>query len=318
MEHHIIPIEARPRARQVVTADVLALRIVMVNVFFVGAHETAWVLVDTGLPGSARRIMQVAGDLFGADSRPRAIVLTHGHFDHVGGLEELLSHWDVPVFAHPFELPYLTGISDYPPADPAAGGGAMAFFSRLYPRRGIDLGDHVHELPDDFSIPGMPGWRWIHTPGHTPGHVSYFRDADRTLIAGDAFVTTKQESLLSVLTQHKELHGPPKYFTPDWQAARRSVEALAALEPAVAATGHGLPMRGERLRNGLQKLAAEFNQIARPRFGRYVKKPAVADERGVVSVPPPVADPRVSILAGLGAVAAAGATYYFASRRSMA
>ena len=42
----------------------------------------------------------------------------------------------------------------------------------------------------------MPGWRWVHTPGHTAGHVSLFRDADRTLIAGDAFVTTKQESAL--------------------------------------------------------------------------------------------------------------------------
>src|ERR671919_701782 len=89
----------------------------------------------------------------------------------------------------------------------------------------------IRPLPVDGSIPAMPGWRWIHTPGHSPGHVSLFRDSDRTLIAGDAFVTTKQESAIAALTNRPEIHGPPAYFTPDWTASRRSVERLAALEP---------------------------------------------------------------------------------------
>ena len=59
--------------------------------------------------------------------------------------------------------------------------------------------------------------------------LSFFREADRTLIAGDAFVTTKQESAVAALTQRPEMHGPPTYFTPDWENARRSVERLAAL-----------------------------------------------------------------------------------------
>lgn len=315
MEHQVIPIEARPRARQVVTADVLSLRLAMVNVYFVGTPEEGWVVVDAGLPGSAERIVRTACERFGPESVPKAIVLTHGHFDHVGALEKLLAQWDVPVYAHSFELPYLTGLSSYPPPDPAVGGGVLAFFSRLYRREGIDLGNRVHELPEDGTVPGMPGWRWIHTPGHTAGHISLFRDEDRTLIAGDAFVTTKQESLMAVLTQRKELHGPPAYFTSDWEAARRSVEALAELQPAVAATGHGLPMRGERLRVELQRLARDFDQVGRPSYGRYVRKPAIADERGLVSVPPPVPDPIVSILAGIGAVAAAGATFFLTSRR---
>ena len=99
----------------------------------------------------------------------------------------------------------------------------MARTSFLFPRGAIDLGDRVHALPADSSVPGMPGWRWIHTPGHSPGHISLVRDADRTVITGDAFVTTKQESLRAIMQQRQEMHGPPMYFTPDWDAARESV-----------------------------------------------------------------------------------------------
>lgn len=85
----------------------------------------------------------------------------------------------------------------------------MASLSWAYPRGPIDLGDRVRALPGDGRVPGLPEWRWMHTPGHAPGHVSFFREADRTLIAGDAFITTKQESALAVLAQRPEVHGPP-------------------------------------------------------------------------------------------------------------
>jgi glyoxylase-like metal-dependent hydrolase (beta-lactamase superfamily II) len=116
----------------------------------------------------------------------------------------------------------------------------------------------------------MPSWRWIHTSGHTAGHVSFFREGDRCLIAGDAFVTVKQESLYAVVTQEQEVHGPPAYFTPDWKAARQSVERLAKLRPSIAATGHGTPMRGEELLRGLEVLELKFDEIAVPNQGRYV------------------------------------------------
>ena len=82
------------------------LRTTMVNVFFVGVDD-GWVLVDAGLPGSTSAMRHAATELFGLQP-PRAIVLTHGHFDHVGALSGLLDAWDVPVYAHPFELPHLT------------------------------------------------------------------------------------------------------------------------------------------------------------------------------------------------------------------
>ena len=301
-----------PGAAVRVVDGLAGMRDRIVNLYFAGPTGAAatgdrgWVLVDAGLTGSADRIAAAAAALFGRESRPSAIVLTHGHFDHVGALRTLAERWDVPVYAHELELPYLTGRSAYPPPDPTVGGGAMARLAGLYPRGPIHLGARVRTLPADGAVPGMPGWRWLHTPGHTAGHVSLFRDADRTLVAGDAFVTTKQESLSSVLAQRKEIHGPPAYYTPDWDAARDSVRRLAELRPEIAATGHGLPMRGERLREGLERLARDFDQLARPAHSRYVHTPATADERGVVSVPPPVPDRLPKLVAAGAAVALAG------------
>jgi glyoxylase-like metal-dependent hydrolase (beta-lactamase superfamily II) len=288
-----------------VASDLAYLTIGFVNVCLYGrpgAPNGNWVLIDAGLPGSASRIKRAAQEWIGPWARPSAIILTHGHFDHVGALRTLAEQWDVPVYAHPLEHPYLSGRSSYPPPDPTVGGGAMAALSRFYPRGPIDLGQRLRPLPDDGSVPGMPGWRWIPTPGHSPGHVSFFREADRTLIAGDAFVTTKQESALAALSQRPELHGPPMYFTPDWEAARRSLERLVALEPLRVITGHGPPMQGERLLNDLYDLARNFEQLAVPSHGRYVRQPALADETGVVAVPPPVPDPlpQIALAFGLG------------------
>lgn len=308
-----IEVRERPLStamERAVAPDVAYLRTLFVNLFFYGrpgAPSGSWVMIDAGVPGFAPWILSAAEERFGPWAQPAAIVLTHGHFDHVGSLERLLEKWDVPVYAHPLELPYLTGRSSYPPPDPTVGGGAMAALSRFYPRGPHDFGERIRALPADGSVPGMRGWRWIHTPGHTPGHVSLWREEDRALIAGDAFVTTRQESAIAALTQRPEIHGPPAYYTPDWVSARRSVERLAELEPLRVATGHGPPMGGEQVARDLRRLARDFDQIALPRRGRYVERPAVADERGVVSVPPPVSDPLPRIMLGVGLALLAGA-----------
>lgn len=252
-----------------VAPGVVCVRIAMVNVAFIAIPETGgWVLVDAGIPHCSSAIKETAHQYF-ANQPPQAIILTHGHFDHVGAITELLADWDVPVYAHRLELPYLTGQADYPPADPAADGGLMAKLSPLYPREAINLGNKVWALPQGGTVPHLNDWQWIHTPGHTPGHISLFRQSDQTLVAGDAFVTVEQESAIAVVTQTEEVKGPPAYFTQDWTAAKQSVQQLAGLQPAVVVTGHGQPMGGEKLASQLTQLAQHFDELAVPENSRY-------------------------------------------------
>ncbi|MBM7607808.1 glyoxylase-like metal-dependent hydrolase (beta-lactamase superfamily II) [Lysinibacillus composti] len=254
-----------------VATDLYCYTVQVVNLCFVGSpakpHE--WTLVDAGMPKSADAIIKEAESRFGKNAKPNAIVLTHGHFDHVGAIIELVNYWNVPVYAHELEIPYLTGQKSYPEADPTVEGGLVARMSPYFPNEPIQLGDQVMTLPKDGTIPVLEGWKWIHTPGHSPGHVSLFREPDRALIAGDAFVTVKQESLFKVLVQDQEISGPPRYFTTDWKTAWDSVKKLQSLNPSIAITGHGIPMLGEELTENLTKLANEFEKIAIPDYGRY-------------------------------------------------
>jgi glyoxylase-like metal-dependent hydrolase (beta-lactamase superfamily II) len=146
----------------------------------------------------------------------------------------------------------------------------------MYPRGPVNVKARLQTLPQGGEVPFMPGWRWIHTPGHSPGHVSLWREADRTLLAGDAFITTNQESAYALAVQLPEIHGPPMYYTTDWRSARESVRTLAALEPELVVSGHGSAMRGSEMRAALQMLANDFDHIAVPQQGIYVKPEATA------------------------------------------
>lgn len=291
-----IPVDPDSRVDEVQTDGVHEVlpglgyqRLAIVNVAYHGTRGAGdrWVLIDAGVTGAAGMILHAVEHLFGKGSRPAAIVLTHGHFDHVGALAELAERWEVPVYAHELELPYLDGRASYPPPDPTVGGGLMSTLSRFYPRGPVDVSRWLQPLPADGSVPEMHGWRWVHTPGHTPGHVSLWHESERWLIAGDAFITTAQESAYAVLTQRAEVHGPPQYFTQDWEQARASVERLAALEPELAITGHGRALAGDGLRQALHALARDFDRVAVPERGRYVSDPARAGDGS--AYPPPAA-----------------------------
>lgn len=254
-----------------ISPGVHGLRIMFVNVFVI-EDAAGWLLVDAGLRGWSGHIRRWAERHFDMQP-PHAIVLTHGHFDHVGGLADLATEWRVPVYAHADEVAYLRGERDYPPPDPSVGGGLMASLSGLYPSSVGPFHGELLALPEDGTIPFAPSWRWLPTPGHSAGHVSFFRDTDRTVVVGDAFCTTKQESVFAVTLQEPELHGPPAYFTSDWRAAQQSVRLLAGLRPQHIAPGHGPALKGSEVSVALDRLAADFDRLAVPDRGRYVSTP---------------------------------------------
>ena len=274
----------RPVSR--IAPDVGWLPISFVNVYFVGHPGGTWVLVDTGLPGRSREIIDATEARFGAGARPDAIILTHGHFDHAGSALSLAEHWDVPIYAHRLELPYLTGRSPYPPPDPTIGG-AIAFLSRFMPSRAMDLGKRIRELQPN-EVPAIPGWEWLATPGHSPGHISLFRSSDRVLLAGDTFATMNMDSWTGLVTGRRVLARASSPFNTDWGATRSSVKELANLRPNVVACGHGVPIASSDLPNQLQAFANAFRP---PRHGRYVDTPALTDANGITSLPPAPFDP---------------------------
>ena len=244
----------------------------IVNVVMIGNRNSgSWVLVDAGMPKSGKEIQKVAEERFGKDNKPAAIILTHGHFDHVGSIVHLINEWNVPVYAHNLETLYLTGEKRYPEPDTTVEGGMLAKISSYYPIEPIDISKVLKELPENGIVPELPEWQWIHVPGHAPGQIALFREKDRALIAADAFVTVKQDSFYKVLVQKTEVHGPPVYLTTNWEMAKESAQKLEALKPEVAITGHGSAMEGEELREGLANLVKDFDELAVPSHGKFVR-----------------------------------------------
>ena len=235
---------AKPRVSEVVH-DVYLVTIgraaLSTNVYLIRSRAS-WTLVDAGWFGSEQKIKAAAESVFG-QARPASIVLTHLHPDHSGATATLAEGWEQPAYVHPDELPLAAG---YQQAYAIPLDRWLMPMIRRLPKKtqtkiaaGSDLTAVVQAIDLSAGIPGLPKWEAIHSPGHTPGHISLYRREDGVLIAGDAVVTVDLNSLLGLLTGRQGVFGPPHYSTWDEAAAQRSIAALAGLEPQVLATGHG-------------------------------------------------------------------------------
>jgi len=223
------------------------------NIYFVRS-EAAWFLVDAGWQSDRARIAQAAVQLFGVGSRPENILLTHCHPDHAGAALDLARGWDREVLMHPAELPIATG--DFEAMRAFAGPldrwvvlpimRAMGRKRREAVLSRSNMGEVARAFDPGGEVRGLPGWQCLPTPGHTPGHVAFYRPADRVLISGDALVTLRVNSPAGLLGR-QGLSGPPWYTTWDRRAARDSVIAIARLEPTVLCPGHGMPVTGPHL-----------------------------------------------------------------------
>jgi glyoxylase-like metal-dependent hydrolase (beta-lactamase superfamily II) len=237
------------------------------NVYFVRSGP-AWALIDAGWAKDGPRIKQAAESLFGAQSHPTAILLTHCHPDHSGSALQLARIWECLVYVHAAELPIAAG--DFAAMARYAGPldtWLILPLMRLMGRRRREamilessLKDAARPLATtDRALPGLQGWEYVPTPGHTPGHVSFFRASDRVLISGDAVVTLKLNSVLDVLLHRQGLSGPPWYTSWSWPIAQESVATLSKLEPNVLAPGHGASMTGVDTARKLRVFADRFS-----------------------------------------------------------
>lgn len=271
-----------------------------VNAYFVQNSDGEFVLVDSGVRPALAQLKAAAAEL---GRPPVAIVLTHGHIDHVGCAGELARAWNVPVYAGRLEKPFLTGVDFYPPGDPTVGG-ALAQVSRTLPPQKFDISDVLEIYPEDGKLDVLKGWQIIETPGHSPGHVSLWHEDDRVLLAGDALCTADMDSVVGMATLKPTQFargGTP--FVPDWGEMRHSLGKLADLEPATVAAGHGIPMTGGDVP---QLLRDFYHNFTPPEHGRYVGTPAQSDESGVTFLPPVPSDPLPRNVA-IGALAGAAA-----------
>lgn len=193
-----------------------------INVYLVGD-----VLVDAATRYARRRIV---GELAGY--RVSAHTLTHAHPDHQGASHAVCQELGLPLWcgeadADAMEDPRL--IRARQPSHPVA-----QFFDRACTGPGHSVSRQLREGDE------VAGFRVLHTPGHSAGHISLWRESDRVLVLGD--VLLNQHPFTGV----PGLREPADYFTPDPARNRESVRRLATLEPALVCFGHGAPLRDTR------------------------------------------------------------------------
>ncbi|MGE5291850.1 MAG: MBL fold metallo-hydrolase [Micromonosporaceae bacterium] len=240
------------------------------NVYLVRSGS-AWALIDAAWPHRGQLIRRAAESLFGAGTRPAAILLTHIHPDHSGSALELARMWDLPVYVHPAELVLAPGgyLPEYGnPLDRWL----IAPVLWLIPRRMVEasvarssLEGTARAFDPCADVPGLPDWQCIPTPGHTPGHAAFFRSSDRVLITGDAVLTVNLNSARDFLAGKHRVSGPPYISTWDWTAAKESVAVLARLRPNVLACGHGRAMAGGETAQRLTSFSGRLSARGRRR-----------------------------------------------------
>ena len=190
----------------------------------INAYVLGDVLIDAATRQARRRLLrQLDGMALAAHA------LTHAHPDHQGSSHAICEARGIPLWC---------GEGDVAAMETPGGvaGAAPPIWQTFVQRRFWTGPPHpvARVLKEGDEV---AGFAVLETPGHSPGHVAFWRESDRVLVLGDVLTN------VNVLTGRRGLHEPLAAFTPDPARNRASARRLAALEPALVCFGHGPPLR---------------------------------------------------------------------------
>lgn len=196
-----------------------------INVYVVGD-----VLIDAGTRQAQRRIFkQIAGRAITAHA------LTHVHPDHQGASHAVCERLSIPLWCGERDAPRMES-PGLVIGDKLAGAGRMLrWYAALQDRLWVGPPHPVERRLREGDE--VAGFAVLDVPGHTHGQIAFWRESDRTLIAGDVL------NNMNLLTGVPGLHEPPDFFNVDSAQNRESIRKLAALEPSLVCVGHGPPLR---------------------------------------------------------------------------
>lgn len=192
----------------------------LINQYLIATPEGD-VLIDAGTRWARRRILKAL-----AGRKLALVALTHAHPDHQGAAAAVCQAFGVPLACHEADADVIEGKAPMQPRGLIVGLGERLWAGPPHPvARRLREGDHIGE------------WQVIHTPGHTLGHVVFFRERDRVAIAGDL---VRNASLRTDTASFRE---PPRFFCADADLNRLSIRKLVELAPRLLCFGHGPPTR---------------------------------------------------------------------------
>ncbi|MCA1049829.1 MULTISPECIES: MBL fold metallo-hydrolase [Priestia] len=205
---------------------------ITLNPTLVWNNEEA-ILIDTGMPGQTNQLKEALNELNMSIEQLKVILLTHQDLDHIGCATDIRNNSDknIIVYAHEFDNPYIEGklpliktnASRMSNEELAAIPDEIKYLYKNPPKVEVDT-----VLKEDQLLPYCGGIEVIFTPGHTPGHVSFYLRKSKTLVAGDALVLV-----------NGKLMGPVKQTTLNMDQAVQSLEKFLNYEIEHVICYHG-------------------------------------------------------------------------------